>query len=64
MTGREVKTVCPFCDRATVTLAKVEKRYILLVLKQNNGHRRRTARALGIGLRTLGMKLKAWGMVK
>ncbi len=33
---------------------------ILSTLQQFKGHRVRTASALGIGVRTLGMKLKRW----
>ncbi len=39
-------------------LEEMERRMILKVLDKHNGHRMRTARELGIGLRTLGMKLK------
>ncbi len=39
-------------------LEQLEKNAILKVLEKHNGHRMRTARELGIGLRTLGMKLK------
>ncbi len=39
-------------------LEELEKQMILKVLSKHNGHRQRTARELGIGLRTLGMKLK------
>ncbi len=41
-------------------LADAERDLILKTLKRFNGHRERTARALGIGLRTLGLKLKRW----
>ena len=41
-------------------LAEVEKRVILAALEKYDGHRVRTAKALGIGVRTLGMKLKKW----
>ncbi len=41
-------------------LADVEKQVILSTLQQFKGHRIRTAHALGIGVRTLGMKLKRW----
>ena len=47
------------CD-GTVTLETVERRAILATLERFGGHRDRTARALGIGVRTLGMKLRAW----
>jgi two-component system, NtrC family, response regulator HydG len=39
-------------------LEEMERRMILKVLNKHNGHRLRTAKELGIGLRTLGMKLK------
>jgi DNA-binding NtrC family response regulator len=41
-------------------LADVEKQVILSTLEQFKGHRIKTASALGIGVRTLGMKLKRW----
>ncbi|HVT89466.1 MAG TPA: sigma-54 dependent transcriptional regulator [Tepidisphaeraceae bacterium] len=41
-------------------LADVEKHVILSTLAQFHGHRIKTATALGIGVRTLGMKLKRW----
>ncbi len=41
-------------------LADIEKKVILSTLEQFKGHRQRTAGALGIGVRTLGMKLKRW----
>lgn len=41
-------------------LAVVEKEVILSTLEHFKGHRLKTATALGIGLRTLGMKLKRW----
>lgn len=43
-----------------VPLAVIEKQVILNTLEQFKGHRLRTATALGIGVRTLGMKLKRW----
>jgi DNA-binding NtrC family response regulator len=33
---------------------------IVNTLTQFQGHRQRTARALGIGVRTLGLKLRKW----
>jgi two-component system, NtrC family, response regulator HydG len=41
-------------------LADIEKKIILSTLKQFKGHRIKTATALGIGVRTLGLKLKKW----
>jgi DNA-binding NtrC family response regulator len=45
---------------AGIPLAEIEKKVILSTLQQFKGHRVRTATALGIGVRTLGMKLKRW----
>lgn len=52
-------TVALECD-GTVTLEILERRAILATLERFGGHRDRTAKALGIGVRTLGMKLRAW----
>jgi len=41
-------------------LEDAERHLIERTLVRNNGHRLRTAKALGIGVRTLGMKLKQW----
>ena len=41
-------------------LADAERDLINRTLRRFNGHRERTARALGIGLRTLGLKIKKW----
>jgi DNA-binding NtrC family response regulator len=43
---------------ANGVLEELERRTIMKVLEKHNGHRLRTAKELGIGLRTLGMKLK------
>jgi DNA-binding NtrC family response regulator len=42
------------------TLEEAERRFVLANLR-HHGTRARTARALGIGLRTLYTKLAAWG---
>ncbi|MCC7349350.1 MAG: sigma-54-dependent Fis family transcriptional regulator [Phycisphaerales bacterium] len=47
-------------DLAGKPLADVEKHVILSTLERFKGHRIKTAGALGIGVRTLGMKLKKW----
>jgi DNA-binding NtrC family response regulator len=47
-------------DMAGKPLADVEKHVILSTLERFKGHRIKTAGALGIGVRTLGMKLKKW----
>src|SRR5687767_9224766 len=47
-------------DLAGKPLADIERQVILTTLQQFKGHRIKTAGALGIGVRTLGMKLKRW----
>ena len=47
------------CD-GELTLEDIEREAILATLEVNRGHRQKSARALGIGVRTLGMKLKRW----
>ncbi len=42
------------------TLAEIERETIVATLERFNGHRQKTAKALGIGVRTLGLKLKKW----
>ncbi|MGH7133349.1 MAG: sigma-54-dependent transcriptional regulator [Phycisphaerales bacterium] len=41
-------------------LDDIERDAIICTLKRFNGHRQKTAHALGIGVRTLGLKLKKW----
>jgi DNA-binding NtrC family response regulator len=41
-------------------LDEIERDAIVRTLTRFNGHRQRTAQALGIGVRTLGLKLKKW----
>jgi two-component system, NtrC family, response regulator HydG len=41
-------------------LDDAERELIKRTLERFSGHREKTARALGIGLRTLGLKLKKW----
>ncbi len=54
-------TAAPVVDGlAGKPLADIEKQVILSTLQQFRGHRIKTATALGIGVRTLGMKLKRW----
>jgi DNA-binding NtrC family response regulator len=45
-------------DRAS--LEDFERELILRTLKKYDGHRQRTAESLGIGVRTLGLKLRKW----
>ena len=41
-------------------LEDMERRLIERTLAEHNGHREKTAKALGMGVRTLGMRLKQW----
>jgi len=41
-------------------LEDMERQLIERTLQQFNGHREKTAKTLGMGVRTLGMKLKQW----
>ena len=41
-------------------LEDLERRLIEQTLGRFNGHRAKSAKALGMGVRTLGMKLKQW----
>lgn len=47
-------------DLAGKPLADIERQVIMSTLERFRGHRVKTATALGIGVRTLGMKLKKW----
>ncbi|MEY5031687.1 MAG: Transcriptional regulatory protein ZraR, partial [Planctomycetota bacterium] len=47
------------CDGA-LTLDEIERRSIVATLERFRGHRQKSAKALGIGVRTLGLKLKKW----
>jgi transcriptional regulator with GAF, ATPase, and Fis domain len=44
-----------------MTLDEIERRTIVATLERFDGHRAKTARALGIGIRTLSGKLRAYG---
>lgn len=46
--------------RESKQLSDIEREVIVETLHRYNGHRVKTARALGIGVRTLGLKLKKW----
>ena len=41
-------------------LADIEREIIVRTLERHQGHRQRSAKALGIGVRTLGLKLRKW----
>jgi DNA-binding NtrC family response regulator len=45
---------------AEMTLEEIEREVILQTLGKFDGHRLKTAKALGIGVRTLGLKIKKW----
>ena len=45
-----------------MSLAEIEKEMILGTLQQHDGHRAKTAEALGIGVRTLSGKLRSYGV--
>ena len=47
-------------DQPVQPLEEVERQQILQALEHFGGNRQRTAQALGIGVRTLGLKLKRW----
>jgi len=42
------------------SLEDIERQVIVMTLKRNDGHRQRTAKDLGIAVRTLGLKLRKW----
>lgn len=50
----------PVICNGDCTLDEIERKTIVATLKHFNGHRQRSAKALGIGVRTLGLKLKKW----
>jgi len=47
-------------DSPVRPLEDIERDVIISALRRFNGHRQKTAKALGIGVRTLGLKLKKW----
>jgi DNA-binding NtrC family response regulator len=50
----------PLSQAQVRKLEEIEREQIIRTLGQFNGNRQRTAQALGIGVRTLGLKLKKW----
>ncbi len=48
--------------RVGMSLDEAEKILTERTLDKFSGHRVKTARALGIGVRTLAMKIKKWGL--
>ena len=61
MAGVELSRLRKFmaCD-GRLQLEDIEREAILATLEAYRGHRQKSASALGIGVRTLGMKLKRW----
>jgi DNA-binding NtrC family response regulator len=57
--GRRVRAPELVCD-GHLTLDEIERRSIVATLERYRGHRQKSAKALGIGVRTLGLKLKKW----
>jgi DNA-binding NtrC family response regulator len=55
-----VAGLSPTDSAACRRLEDIERDVIVQTLRVFNGHRQKTARALGIGVRTLGLKLKKW----
>jgi DNA-binding protein Fis len=45
-------------------LAEIERRAVQMALDYHHGNRTRAAASLGISVRTLQRKLKAWGVAK
>ena len=56
----EVTASKPVMEQEPRPLAEIEKEVIIGTLRKFRGHRVKTATALGIGVRTLGMKIKKW----
>ncbi len=50
----------PDASLGTGRLEEIERHQILRTLERCNGNRQQAARSLGIGVRTLGLKLKKW----
>ncbi len=56
----ELEDHSPIIQQETRLLDDIERQAIVETLLRFNGHRQKTAKALGIGVRTLGLKLKKW----
>jgi DNA-binding NtrC family response regulator len=58
-----VLPVAPACSPSTgLTLAELERRYIVQTLARMSGNRTQTAKALGMGVRGLQYKLRGCGL--
>ncbi|MCA9241096.1 MAG: hypothetical protein KDA37_12890, partial [Planctomycetales bacterium] len=60
--GKPQQSENPRSDAYNGTLADIERHVILETLERHDGHRARTAQALGIGVRTLSGKLRDYGV--
>jgi DNA-binding NtrC family response regulator len=60
LTSRGESQSVELCN-ADITLDEMERRLIVATLERFSGHRAKTADALGIGIRTLSGKLRAYG---
>lgn len=64
----EIGRTGPVAKKANLDLAKdisledMERKLIEQTLAKFDGHRQKTAQSLGIGVRTLGMKIKRWNL--
>lgn len=58
-TPAEIDLHSIICD-GKLTLDEIEREVIVATIEHHRGHRQRSAAALGIGVRTLGLKLKKW----
>ena len=58
--GSEIHDITEFICNGARRLEDIERDAILATLEKYGGHRQRSASALGIGVRTLGLKLKKW----
>lgn len=58
----QVETASELPHYKDLSLAEVERQTILTTLERYQGHRARTAAALGIGIRTLSSKLRLYGV--
>ena len=56
MDEQDIELVCDGVRQ----LEDIERAVIVATLTHHDGHRQRSASALGIGVRTLGLKLKKW----
>ncbi len=56
----EVMTGQALVCNGQITLDAIERETIVATLEHHQGHRQKSAEALGIGVRTLGLKLKKW----